>query len=536
MSGAPTVLILGDQLLALQCAEELRERGLSVVAIASHRESIREECQARGICAIRLGEHSLTRTLAGFDFDYLLSVAFLQMIPTAVFSRARRAAINFHDGPLPRYAGLNTPTWAILQGATEYGVTWHAVTARADAGSLFAQRTFPIAEDETAFSLNTKCYEAGLDSFRDLADTMTQHGPQGRPQELSARTYFSRKQKPRGAGYLDPLAEVAWERTVRALDFGKRFPNPLCAPKIRISGQWIVVRSATPVGADSQDSSDSHAAAPASPGLIRHADESTLTVATAASGDVVLGGCETLCGAPLKPADIARLGESNASSSTALVVDQLSSEDVATVERCASDLTKFEDYWVRQWERVSTEESAAPERTTESDAAWQSAEIAVDSLEQPRAIAALAATAMRLSDRDTVTVAYQTASHRQLAYESQETVADWVPICCDATSPSNDAMTNGSLADWEAEVERCHAAALQNVSFPWDLLGRHPQIRYQAVPWCLIHGRNRGRTVASVRSVERNRHVVGIDHDDGREDSDLVERRATACVVRQEST
>ena len=30
----------------------------------------------------------------------------------------RRMAINFHDGPLPRYAGLNTPVWALLNGET----------------------------------------------------------------------------------------------------------------------------------------------------------------------------------------------------------------------------------------------------------------------------------------------------------------------------------------------------------------------------------------------------------------------------------
>ncbi len=30
-------------------------------------------------------------------------------------------AINFHDGPLPRYAGLNTPAWAIINGEAEHG-------------------------------------------------------------------------------------------------------------------------------------------------------------------------------------------------------------------------------------------------------------------------------------------------------------------------------------------------------------------------------------------------------------------------------
>ena len=67
-----------------------------------------------------------------------------------------RAAINFHDGPLPEYAGLNTPVWALLNGETQHGVTWHLMTREVDRGDILAQRRFDLTDSETALTLNTR--------------------------------------------------------------------------------------------------------------------------------------------------------------------------------------------------------------------------------------------------------------------------------------------------------------------------------------------------------------------------------------------
>jgi len=55
-------------------------------------------------------------------FDWLFSISNLSLIPTALWQAATRRAANFHDGPLPRYAGLNAPAWALLAGETQCGV------------------------------------------------------------------------------------------------------------------------------------------------------------------------------------------------------------------------------------------------------------------------------------------------------------------------------------------------------------------------------------------------------------------------------
>jgi methionyl-tRNA formyltransferase len=61
-------------------------------------------------------------------------------------------AINFHNSPQPEYAGFNATAWAILEQRARHAVTWHEMTAEVDAGRIFAQPSFEIADDDTARS------------------------------------------------------------------------------------------------------------------------------------------------------------------------------------------------------------------------------------------------------------------------------------------------------------------------------------------------------------------------------------------------
>ena len=91
------------------------------------------------------------------------------MIPGAVLARATKGAVNFHDGPLPAYAGLNAPVWAILAGETTHGITWHLMEEGADTGDILVTQEVNINEEETAFTFNAKCFAAGVESFAPLA-------------------------------------------------------------------------------------------------------------------------------------------------------------------------------------------------------------------------------------------------------------------------------------------------------------------------------------------------------------------------------
>ncbi|WP_395173546.1 MupA/Atu3671 family FMN-dependent luciferase-like monooxygenase [Roseibium alexandrii] len=226
-------LLIGDESLLVQCGEHLKDRGHRIVAVISSNPAIRNWATSHGIQAAEWG-NSLEETTAEFQFDWLFSIANLRMLPDTVWQRARVGAVNFHDGPLPRYAGLNAPAWAILEGEQRFGVTWHEIVSGADKGKIYTQAEFDISPDETSLTLNAKCFEAGYASFVDLIAKVDSNTLNGISQDFSKRSYFGKNKLPTLSGTLD-LSQTSQElsRLFRALSFGEGYANPLVAPKLR---------------------------------------------------------------------------------------------------------------------------------------------------------------------------------------------------------------------------------------------------------------------------------------------------------------
>ena len=64
--------------------------------------------------------------------DLILNVHSLHLIRKEILDLPRLGSFNFHPGPLPRYAGLNSVCWALYRGETKHGVTlrswWRIMT------------------------------------------------------------------------------------------------------------------------------------------------------------------------------------------------------------------------------------------------------------------------------------------------------------------------------------------------------------------------------------------------------------------------
>ncbi|MBA4266190.1 MAG: peptide synthetase, partial [Comamonadaceae bacterium] len=200
-------VVMGNESLLIQCAERLLQGGDRINAVVTRNADIRSWAVHHGLRVEAPGE-GLAERLAGVDFDWLFSIANLSVIPQAVLDQARKGAINFHDGPLPRHAGLNAPVWAILQQEKQHGVTWHLIEGGIDEGDIVKQKLFDMAPHETALTLNTLCYEAAMESFAELLADLRGPGLQRRPQDLSQRSYHARLDRPVAAARLDFVQPV----------------------------------------------------------------------------------------------------------------------------------------------------------------------------------------------------------------------------------------------------------------------------------------------------------------------------------------
>lgn len=231
--------LLGGQSLLIRCGQLLLDRGHRILGVASDDAAVRRWAEEQ---ALPLYAGRADALPGDAPFDYLFSIANFTVVPESVLALPRRAAINFHDGPLPEYAGLNVPTWALINHETEHGISWHTMTAALDQGDILKQKRFPIAPDETAFTLNAKCYDAAIECFTELVDELATGRNQPQVQDLQVQHYFARCRRPEGACTLDwsqPAEDI--DALVRGLDYGP-YRNPLGLPKLLTADAAYAVR------------------------------------------------------------------------------------------------------------------------------------------------------------------------------------------------------------------------------------------------------------------------------------------------------
>ncbi|MBL8732691.1 MAG: LLM class flavin-dependent oxidoreductase [Planctomycetes bacterium] len=296
MASSLAAVFLGSDTLLLQCVDVWRERGHRVAAVATDSDKVRRWCEQQGLRCLDANQ-DLAALLAGEHFEHLFAITWLSLLSEAVLLLPRVSAINFHDGPLPRYAGLNATCWALWHGEREHAITWHLVEPRADTGPILLQKTFAIEPDDTAFTLNARCFTVGQQSFAELVDGLVQQRLQPRPQDLTRRTFFASTARPEAMAVLDftrPADEVA--RLVRAFDHGG-YRNPVVSAKVR-AADGVCVPGAVEL----------RPASGKAPGTVVAVAGDAVVVACGSGGDVALSRLRCQRGFPLDAAALAMAG------------------------------------------------------------------------------------------------------------------------------------------------------------------------------------------------------------------------------------
>ena len=125
--------------MPIQCAEILLQRGHKVCGIITPDDSCVCWAQEHNIPHADM-KQDLVAFLGSQPFDYLFSIVNNSILPKEVFALPRKASINYHDGPLPRYAGTHATSWALMNRERSHGVSWHRIVEMVDAGDILKQR------------------------------------------------------------------------------------------------------------------------------------------------------------------------------------------------------------------------------------------------------------------------------------------------------------------------------------------------------------------------------------------------------------
>ena len=232
--------LIGEDSLIIQCGNILLEQNYFIELVISPLPLVQDWAKKQGIYCL-----SDLKSLIAADapkVDYIFSIVNSHILTNEVISLAEKGVINYHDSLLPKYAGLNSTTWAIINNEQTHGVSWHLVSEEIDAGDIVYQSTFLIEYEDSSLTLNLRCYKEAINTFNLLLDDLKNDKLARKPQNLQERTYFGRHTSLPNYGFVDwhKFSAEYIERLCRALTFG-HYINSLGTVKISLGNNYLII-------------------------------------------------------------------------------------------------------------------------------------------------------------------------------------------------------------------------------------------------------------------------------------------------------
>ena len=169
------------------------------------------------------------------QIDVLLNIHSLYRICPEVTKATCIGAFNLHPGPLPDYAGLNAPSWAVYNQESHHAVTLHHISEIIDSGFIAYQTQFSIGSKDTGLTVSIKCAQEGLKLIEQLLNQLSSdpHSIPSIPQEKSVKNPYKRNQIP-GDGY------IQWTESAQKIDSFIRACNyyPFVSPWGEPKTKW----------------------------------------------------------------------------------------------------------------------------------------------------------------------------------------------------------------------------------------------------------------------------------------------------------
>lgn len=262
MKKSPSLVFFGNERLSsgfspagAPTLEAFIAHGYEVKAVVAHYEQgqsrkarkleIETVANAHGIPVLLPNKLAdIREQLATYGADAGVLVAYGKIIPQSIIDIFPHGILNIHPSLLPLYRGSTPIEQAILDGATETGVSVMGLVKEMDAGPIYAQERVALNGNETKQELTSRLLSIGANLIIKALPTALDGTARPSEQDDSKATYTSLIQKADGILDLRKPA-VALERAIRAY---------ATWPKSRTSlyGHSVIVTKAR-IAANAQD-------------------------------------------------------------------------------------------------------------------------------------------------------------------------------------------------------------------------------------------------------------------------------------------
>ena len=227
------VIFLGTPDFAIPSLRALIDSPYEVVAVFTqpdrpagrgqhlHASPVKVLAQAAGIPVFtpeRLRNEENRRIVENLAADFIVVVAYGQILPKWFLDAARIAPVNVHGSLLPRYRGAAPVIWTLLNGDPITGVTTMWMDEHLDTGDMLLRREFPVPDTITAGELAEELARLGAGLVVPTLDGLRTGSIVRAPQDHSQATTAPRIDK--------AMARIDWQRAAPEIHNLVRAFNP----------------------------------------------------------------------------------------------------------------------------------------------------------------------------------------------------------------------------------------------------------------------------------------------------------------------
>lgn len=330
----PTCYLVGEDHLLIQCGEILLTKNYNIKAICSPLKEARiwaEENRILCFDSFKNIEPFLTQK----KIDYFFSIVNSHIISERILKNVKKIAINYHDGPLPRYGGANATSFALLNNEKKHGITWHIINKLIDGGDILVQSIFDIDSEETTFTLNVKCYQHGLRAFETLILSLQEGKYLKTKQTLDARLYNSLDKKPLYNGFVDwNFSADYMERSIRSYTVGN-YKNKFSTLKFKIGDEAYIIG----------DLKNTHKKSTRKAGSLLEFSSEQLKIATSTC-DIVVSEISDIYGEKIS---IDKLNQKKTYNN---FLASPSHKEGLEFQKISEELFKYENFWIKEYQNI----------------------------------------------------------------------------------------------------------------------------------------------------------------------------------------
>lgn len=147
--------------------------------------------------------------LKAIEPDFIIVVAYGQIVSQEVLDIPKKACINIHASLLPKYRGAAPLNWAVIDGEEKTGVTIMKMEKGLDTGDMYYKKAIDIEDEDTVGTIHDKLSLLGAKALLESIEDIASGKLKGEKQDDSQASYAEKVFRETG--------EIDWTKTGREI-------------------------------------------------------------------------------------------------------------------------------------------------------------------------------------------------------------------------------------------------------------------------------------------------------------------------------